>query len=487
VGDKTGTQDTQEIGDYMAKVLLINPSIQGSLYKTPCLGLAYLGASLKKAGHEVMLVDGSLSKTDDKMVARLVIEWCPDYIGLTGFTLQYPAVKEVFYAVKRLNKRTITVFGGQHASALSEYIMKDVPEIDFVIKGEGEFAFPALIETLASGGKDFEKVPGLAYRENGEVVVNPVLLITDVDDLEYPWRVANPLDYANGMGHGFMAKRQPVCPVISSRGCPYQCTFCAGPSILGHKLRLRDPQKFVDEIQYLVDTFGIREIQIVDDNFTFYREHVTQVCEEILKRGLEITWSLPNGIRADSVNYSLLKLMKEAGCYYLALGVEFGSERMLKISKKSLSLDKMKQTAAEAAELGYITQGFFMMGYPQEKKEDVLATIDLAKRLPLDRISVNAVVPLPGSDLFRYYLEKGYLNLESVDWERFAGPEFIPRSEFLTEKELLTALRTVYTSFYLSPRRIIRYLFKIRSVSQIKGLWAGVLTLLRSLVRRGRW
>lgn len=471
----------------MTKILLINPPTKGSLYKTPCLGIAYVGASLKKAGYDVRLIDGSFSDIDVGGITKLVAGLHPDYVGLTGFTLQYPAVREIFSAIKRQNQNIVTVFGGQHASALTQYVMKDIPEIDFTIKGEGEVAFPALIEALAAGDKDFGQIAGLAFRKNGKVVVNPPSVIADLDSLEYPWQVVNPLDYVKGMGHGFMAKRQPTAPVISSRGCPYRCTFCAGPLVLGRKLRLRDPKRFVDEIEYLIDTFGIKEVHIVDDNFTFYKEHVTQVCEEILKRGLDITWSLPNGVRADSVDYSLLKLMKEAGCYYLAFGIEFGSERMLKVTKKGLSMDKAKQTVPQATKLGYITQGFFMMGHPQERKEDILATVNMARKMSLDRISVNTIVPLPGSELFQYYLEKGYLNMDNVDWEQFAGPQFIPRTEFLTDKELFGLLRAAYTQFYLSPRRILGYLFKLRSLSQIKGLWPGIQTLFRSVVRRGKW
>jgi radical SAM superfamily enzyme YgiQ (UPF0313 family) len=299
--------------------------------------------------------------------------------------------------------------------------------------------------------------------------------------LEYPWQVVNPLDYAKGMGHGFMAKRRPVAPVLSSRGCPYKCSFCGGSVILGRKLRLRDPKYFVDEIEYLIDTFGIKEVHIVDDNFTFYKDHATRVCEEILKRKLDVSWALPNGIRADSVDYPLLQLMREAGCYYIALGIEFGSERMLKITHKQLSLDKAKQTIILAEKLGYITHGFFIMGHPQEQKEDTLATIETARAMPLDRFSVTFMVPLPGSEVFEYYLQKGYLNMDSVNWKQFAGPQYIPY------EELVGFLRSAYIKFYSNPRRVLRYLFKLRSLSQIKGLWPGVVTLFSSVVRRGKW
>ena len=365
--------------------------------------------------------------------------------------------------------------------------MNDVPEIDFTIKGEGEIAFPMLIEALSGTDRQYDQVAGLAFRTANEVVINPPSFITDLDALEYPWRVLNPVDYIHGRGHGFMAKKLPTAPIMTSRGCPNRCTFCAGPSLLGHKLRLRDPKKVVDEIQYLMSEFGIKEVQIIDDNFSFHREHVVQACEEILSRGLDIPWSLPNGVRADRIDYPLLKLMKESGCYYLAFGIEFGSERMLKMTRKSLSLEKAKQSVREAQQLGYITQGFFLMGHPQETKEDALATTNLAREMALDRLSINLAVPLPGSELFDYYVERGYLNIDTVDWEQFAGPQFIPNTEFLPYKDVIHLLRSGYARFYMSPHRVIRYLLKTRSILQLRGLWAGVRTLITSVIRRGKW
>ena len=147
----------------MTKILLINPAIKGSLYKTLSLGIAYVGASLKKAGYDVTLIDSSLSNIDVGEITNLAAGLRPDYVGLTGFTLQYPAVREIFSAIKRLNQNIITVFGGQHASALTEYVMKDIPQIDFIIRGEGEVAFPALIEALTAGDKDFRQIAGLAF------------------------------------------------------------------------------------------------------------------------------------------------------------------------------------------------------------------------------------------------------------------------------------------------------------------------------------
>ena len=256
--------------------------------------------------------------------------------------------------------------------------------------------------------------------------------------------------------------------------------------MLGRKLRMRDPRGFVDEIEYLVNTFGIREIQIVDDSFTFYKEYATQVCTELLERKLNISWSLPNGIRADRVDYELLELMRKAGCYYTAFGIEFGSERMLKLTKKDLTLEKARQSVNWAARLGYITQGFFMLGHPLERKEDVLATLQLSQELPLDRISIDFIMPLPGTELFEYYIQKGYLNFEHIDWGQFGNRQFIPKTEFVTLAELMNLLRKANVRFYLNPRRALRHILKIKSANQVKGILAAIRLLITSLINNQR-
>ena len=473
----------------MPKVLLINPPIVGSFYNTPPLGLAYVGTALKKAGHDVVLVDCCSRNMKLDSLAGLVTQLHPDYVGVTGFTIQYPAVRKLFPAIKQVDSAITTVFGGPHASVLTEYVMSDIPEIDFVIKGEGENAFPALIEALANGHRsdnNLRVIPGIAFREqvSRQIVVNPPSPIADLDDLGYPWQVVNPLAYSSARVHGFMAKRLPIAQVISSRGCPYQCTYCGGPLVLGRKVRVRDPKKFVDEIEFLIKMFGIREIQIIDDNFTFYKEHAAEVCQEILKRRLDITWSLPNGIRADRVDYELLQLMREAGCYYLAFGIEFGSEKILKLTRKNLSLKKARESVLCARKLGYITQGFFMMGHPLEEKEDILATIKLGQEMPFDRVSMDFLMPLPGSNLFDYYRDKGYLNLNDINWEQFGNRRFVPKTEFITCNDLCSLLRTATVKICLNPLRILRYLSKLRSVNQVRGLFAGARVLLLSVLRK---
>lgn len=471
----------------MSTIVLINPPIPFSFYKTPCLSLGYVGASLKKAGHDITIIDGCLAGKGLGELANQAIALRPDYVGITGFTLQYTGAKRLFSLIKSFNPNIITVFGGPHASALTEYVMSDVPEIDFTIRGEGEVAFAELVKSLNAGNENYKSVAGLAYRANGTVAANPPRVIDDLDTLQYPWDVTNPLDYPSGLGHGFMVKRRPVAPIMSSRGCPYSCTFCSGSLVHGKRLRLRNPQAIVDEIEYLMTTFGIREVSIIDDNFTFDRTHAVDVCEEILRRKLDIVWSLPNGVRADRADYALLKLMKEAGCYYLAFGIEFGSERMLKITKKQLSPDKARQAIKDATSLRLITQGFFLTGHPEEKREDTLATARVARSLPLDRISMNTLVPLPGSEVFDYCIQTGRLDLASVDWDSFEGPLYIPKSGLVPYEELMDLLRRTYIQFYANPHRILRYLAKLRSIDQARGLWFGMKTLFRSTVRREKW
>ena len=232
----------------------------------------------------------------------------------------------------------------------------------------------------------------------------------------------------------------------------------------------------LEEIEFLVEEFGTKELQILDDNFSFSWDHAYAVSQGILDRHLVLSWTLPNGIRADRVDKVLLRKMKEAGCYYFGIGIESGSSRMLEIIGKNLSLEDVKRTTRDASRLGYITQGFFMVGHPEETSEDRKATQRFARSLPIDRASLLPMIPFPGTGLFRDYCENG-LDPSVVDWTKMHWLGFVPRT--ITKKGLRSYLRWFYLGFYLNPVRLFRHLTKIRTFSEVKGLFKGLIVLLR--------
>jgi radical SAM superfamily enzyme YgiQ (UPF0313 family) len=462
------------------RVLLYNPVLRR--YSQPRLGLAYVASALKSAGNEVSLAmapGGSIKEIEGQIAS-----FKPDYLGVTGFTSEYYFILEIFKAAKRANHSIKTVFGGPHASSVAGYILSSAPEVDYVIRGEAEESMPQLV----SGAVKPDDIAGLCYRKDGKPVIKDPAIIKDLDSLTYPWDVITPAAFDTGQVHGYMYRNRPVIPVLSSRGCPYLCTYCAGHSVFGHKIRLRDPLKFVDELEYLNKTFKVKEFQIIDDNFSFFREHAIAVCNEILSRKLEINWTLPNGIRADKLDEELLGLMKKSGCYYMAFGFEFGSKRILKEMKKSLDSEKSRRTVITADKMGFITHGFFLMGYPTEEKEDIEATKDLILSLPLDRISIGTPIPYPGSELFDYYRDKKvFKDLDSFDWDYYSEGNSKLVFEHLEYPYVKSMVQKTYRKFYFNPLRMLRFILKFRTLTQFAAFFSslkGGITLINNIMKQ---
>ena len=454
------------------KVLLVHPPALADFHTPAPLGLGYVGAALKAAGHEIYILDLDLHGSTAEDTRKTLEEFKPDWVGISALTSQYPDAKSIAKFSKEYG--TKVVLGGIHASAIPEFILKDCEYIDFVVKGEGEKVFPKLLEGKIGSG--------VFHRENGTIEGSPPEFIENLDNLDSPWTVLDLRDYSTSITHGLYVRRSPTCSVVSSRGCPYKCSFCSASQALGRKIRLRSPSNFLDELEYLRSEFGIKQFQIVDDNFTFYPEHVKEVCQGIIDRKLDLVWTLPNGIRADRVDRELLVLMKEAGCFYVAFGIESGSPRILEEASKSLDLEAVVKVSKLVSNLGYCAQGFFLVGFPGETKEDLDKTLKFAMSLPLDRISVNPVIPLPGSRIYSELVGSGHLDPETTDWASFNRFDWFPYTG-VSREELARFIRKINFRFYIRPKQILKILFRIRSWSELEGLFLGFRILFREAGR----
>ena len=440
-------------------VLLVNPSYPVSTALSPPLGLGYIGTELRKQNYKVNILDLPLGGSLDFTLGQLK----PEVVCITGLSVQWPSIKACAKEAKSFGATVIV--GGIHTSALPEFILRDCKDIDYAVKGEGEYVIPDILN-----GKSISTIPGLYYRSNGSVKDSPQEFITDLDNLGFPWYFLKPRDYNAVLVNGLSTRRGTAISVISSRGCPYSCGFCSASQAQGKSIRLRSVSNFIEELKYL-KSLGVREVQILDDNFTFYEDHAYEICDTMVKEKLGLFWSLPNGIRADKVNLSLLKKMREAGCYYFGIGIETGSARLLKLMSKQLDLDSVKTTTRLADSLGFITQGFLLVGYPGETQTDLDETRSLVLSLPLDRISVNFAVPYPGSKLAA--------SLDNVDWTTFNRLNYFPT----TSLDLKGFARRLYTSFYFDPKRLLRHVSKMRSWSQFISLFRGLMFFKREVER----
>lgn len=423
------------------KISLIRPNYSTHLVIAP-LSVGYLSSYLKNNGHDCRIVDAlNLDYTADQ-----VADACSGsaLVGINCFSSHYP---EVIQLSRRLKDRGFRVaIGGPHASALPQLTLDDTGA-DFVIAGEGEASLLELANSLRAGSSG-ENIPGVLARGGMELVKRP--LIDDLDLLPFPdWPGMDPREYRRVERVG-LVKGWPVASMITSRGCPFGCTFCASPELWGRRIRFRSPKNVVDEIEYLVKEFGVKEIHFEDDNITFKREHMAGICDLLLSRGIKISWATPNGIRADKVDEELIKLMKRSGCYFLAFGVESGNQEILNRIKKQEDLSTIASAVRLAHANGIATHGFFIFGLPGETEKTIQDTIDFAKSIPLDKAQFLLLDVLPGSELWHTIKRD-----KPVDWNYKSYQESTWVPEGLDKEKLRKALGRAFRSFYLRPRQLL--------------------------------
>jgi anaerobic magnesium-protoporphyrin IX monomethyl ester cyclase len=440
----------------------------------PPLGLGYLASAIRDK-HEVSILDCVKEKMSYDGFARHLQEVKPDVVGITSYSNTLSPVKKMLEVTRRFNQKITTVVGGPHPSGVVEKIFDHLPEADFAFRGESEIGFPLLLDYVADdigakngvGKKAFLKeIPGLIYRNDNEVVANQPAFIEDLDKLGWPaWDLIKPDTYPLAP-HGIYTKNTPIASVIVSRGCPFPCTFCAGSRVTGKKLRFRSMADVVREIEFLKQQYGVKEIHILDDNFTFKTEHVREFCHLVIEKGLNLSFSCPNGVRLDALDKETLILMKKAGWYLVTVGVESGSQRILNAMKKGLTLEKIKEQVSLIKNVGLETYGFFMIGYPGETKEDIEATIRFAKELDLDWAFFGNFIPLPGTETYRQLAENG--ELASIDWDNlYVGGAVVYSPQGISPQELKKLQRQAFLQFYCRAEMMVNFISKLR-VSNLK-------------------
>lgn len=439
------------------KILLIKPP--SALHQViPPIGLGYLAGSLK--GHDTKIIDCVRDKIDHITLSKIIEKEKPDAVGVTVFSVDLMSAKKCCDIAKNADEKIMTILGGAHISGNPEESMSIIKTCDIGIIGEGENAVQMLLD-----GKPLEKINNVVWRRGNDLIINKKEVEKDLDSLSCRWDLLEPEKYGYGV-HGGFAKRFPVAPVMTSRGCPYGCTFCAGHAVTGKKIRLRSVGKILDEIELLVGR-GIREIHIEDDNFTFYKERVMDFCKGLLERNLDITWCCPNGVRLDTLDDEMLEWMKRSGCYSLSVGVESGSERILKHMKKNLTKEKIEEKIMLIKRHGIQTIGFFIVGYPEETERDILETIGFAKKLSLDRAQFSIFMPLPGSEIYEKLKGEGKIN--NIEWDKFISSK-VAYTEKISEKDLKKLQKKAYLDFYLRTRIIFSLIREIKSLKHSEQL-----------------
>lgn len=376
----------------------------------------------------------------------------PEMVGISFITPQYYLAKRCCEISKSLGRGIITVAGGAHVSALPMEFLAE-KDVDFVVIGEGELTLVELVDAIESCAVDFNNIKGLGYKKDGKIHINPPReLIPDIDKLPMPyWK-----DLAKGRYIEFPTgyeKETRYFTIITGRGCPFQCNFCASDIIFKRKLRVRSPENVFNEIKWLYDNYEARYFNFVDDTLTLKRKNVLDLCRMIIDSGMNITWRGTS--RVNVVDPEILRYMKDAGCHLISYGIESGDPQILNLIKKNISLEQAKKAVTITKEAGIIAHGFFMVGNLGETWETVNRTIDFMKELDADSVSCSIIVPFPGTEIYKIAKARGWLM--ETNWEKYnTTPHYIGyfppvmRTESMSQEELVEAYYKVINSFVMS-------------------------------------
>jgi len=393
-----------------------------------------------------------------------------------------PVAREISTIVKGLSADTTVVVGGPHPAGAPEECARD-PHFDYTVVGEGEITMLELCDALERGG-DVSAVAGLWYTEEPDPS-SPLQVtaergwIDNLDALPWPARaLLPPLDsYQMTM---FQYREWPASTIYTSRGCPYSCIFCERREILGNRFRVHSAHNVVDEIEHLRDDFGIREIFFYDDTFTLDARRVEAICQEMLRRQVRMSWNISTHI--GTVTRDLLRLMREAGCWQIAYGIETGDPEVIRDILKGTDLDTVRERVQWTVDAGIEAKGLFMIGHPTDTPESINRTIEFARSLPIASANFKITTPFVGTPLRD--MAEGYGEIDTDDYRNYMGDP--DQAVFVTNglsREYLSGVqRRAYARFYGRPSRLLR-LGRTMAGRGNLGKWAEGATVMARLLR----
>jgi anaerobic magnesium-protoporphyrin IX monomethyl ester cyclase len=417
------------------KILLINPPVPQSYYNREFYipsNLAYLGAVLRDRGHRVQILDLRIFHVSgqpdaqafyDQRVVDTVAAFEPALIGLGClFSGNFPDVLHLSQVCKQCRPGIPIVAGGIHFTIHARDILTHCPSFDWIVLAEGEDSILRLVEAIEAGGRGLDRIDGFAYRDRGQVKVHPkTSYIEDLDQIPFPaYDLIRIEDYAvdtsdwhNPKGLSF----QTSIPIISSRSCPNRCTFCSMYMAMGPRWRARSARNVVDEIEHVVRTYGQNHFSFMDDNFTFSRARTLEICDQIVRRGLDIQFETPNGLSLKTLDAEVLDALVRAGLVRVSLAVESGSDFIRnQVMKKHLSREKILEVVGLTKKYPSLyVKAFFIVGMPEETLDTLEETYRMIEQIDVDRVYLQNIVPFPGTRVFEQALRDHLLVDVDVD------------------------------------------------------------------------
>jgi len=418
------------------------------------MGLMYIAATLKRAGHESKIHDCGSDINDLHILRKTITEWKPDYIGISIIITELENTEKIVKMVRETAPEVPVIFGGSWPSANPEKAIRTFGA-DFVVLGEGEQVFPELIDAV-NNGRPTESIPGTASRVNGQVRINPGRFLTEVElnALPFPaWELLDHKLYAK-MDSFAVIGRRPYMTIFTSRGCPFKCAYCH--RTMGKVIRNRSVESVLAEMEELRVKHGFREFEIVDDCFNFDRKRMYAILTGIRDRFGDVKLHFPNGLRSDMLEPEDMILFKQAGTVSAHFAIETSSPRLQKLMHKNLNIQKAAKVIHAAVKAGIYSTGFFMLGFPTETYEEASSTVEFALYLPLHRAFFFNPIPFPGTQLAEMVSDaskKNDFNINIFDANFFTRTTNISA---MPDDDLKKVFRRAYRRFYLNPKRIIR-------------------------------
>jgi len=431
--------------------------------------LGYIASYLIKHNYEVEMWDYNIEHFTEEDFAERVKSSKPDIVGIHCKTPTILIGEKFAKIIKEVNPNIKVIIGGPHCTALPERTLKEFPDFDICVMGEGEVTFLELCNKIKNK-EPIEGTLGISYRTEKGVITEPRRpLIKNLDELPFPNRDLIDMKKYKVLAHverGIPRSVWTAAEIMVSRGCPYQCIYCAGNLNYGLTVRFRSAKSVIDEVKECIEKYNINYVNINDDTITLKKDLLYEICDSFKK--LKIKWGCLS--RVDVVTKEMLQKMVDCGCMRINFGVESGSQRILDLTKKRTKIEQIKRAYQYAKEvkLKIIDSGFLIGQSPDETLEDVKATLKLMKELKPTFASVTITVPFPGTELNKMLKEQGYLGKEN--WENFVmfgkKPEW--RTKYFSSTDLVKLQKWVLRKYYLRVSYIIPKLLEIRSLNEIK-------------------
>ena len=469
------------------RVLIINPPWPGKGFGTRSqnriikhrsdkflqypIFLGYSAAQLKEAGHSISYIDAVIQDFDMGKTLSETAKAGPDVIFMETTT---PSIEADYESLRQIKDRTsaMIIVGGPHATYFHKQILEDCRAIDIVIRHEFDTKIAGVVGNL----NNLTSVPGITYRDGDNIIDNgDGEMAKDLDRIPFPDRDLIPWHWYLEAWYS----RQPFMNMMTARGCPYQCAFCLWPqSMYGHKQRFRSIDNVISELRFLVDTYGLKEVNIDDGTFTTNKKRVIEFCQRLRQEGIKLVWTC-NG-RVDNIDDEMLSEMKKSGCKMIRLGVESGSQEVLDKIKKGLTLEQIEEGVRLVKKHGIQALGGFMFGFPYDTRESVEQTIRFAKRLSPDQVQFSISMCYPGTSLYEYAKDNDLLLAKSFkEFDMTYGP--VVKTVDMEREELEHILSRAYREFYFRPGFIFQTILHLKDVNEIKRVLRSLKSLSKTI------